>query len=90
MSKNHKKTLYEKVNGKAPTAKHDDSIKNEPVRKFISFKEAQTLLGYEWRGSLENALSNGSIRFAVLSQGVGTFRAIYKPDVIKLKKIREN
>ena len=85
MKDNHKKTFFEKITGKKPFKFHCDSIKNEPITAFISFKEAQTILGHEWRGSTENALKNGSIRFWVISPDCGKVRMIYRPDVIALK-----
>lgn len=81
---NQKKTLFEKVTGQE-RHKSSDSIKDKPITDFISFKEAQTILCHKYRGSTENALKNGSIRFYMISPDCGKVRMIYKPDVIAVK-----
>ena len=78
--------LSEKVTGQKPFKTHDEGIKNEPISKFISFKEAQVTLEHEWRGSMEQMLKNLSVRYVVISPENGKARMIYKPDVVRLAK----
>lgn len=63
-------------------------IRNEPIRKFVTFNHAQKLLGHEWRGSTENALKKGYIRFVPVSADSekGMARLLYKPDVVNYAK----
>jgi len=77
-----RKTLYEVVTGKKPYQTHDHGIKSKPISEFISFKEAQVMLGHTHRNSTEALLGNGSIRFKVISPDHGMVRMIYKPDVL--------
>lgn len=85
-----RKTIFEKATGQKPFESHLDSIKDKPIKDFISFKEAQTILKHEFRGSTENALKNGSVRFYPVSPNCGKARMIYRPDVLKLKSALEN
>lgn len=79
------KTLFELVNGKKPYATNDEGIRNKPITDFIAFSEAQSILGHKWRGSTENMLYNGSIRYMSISPEFKMIRMIYKPDVIKMR-----
>lgn len=69
--------------------KESNFMKNEPIKNFISFKETQTILGHEWRRSVENAIENGSLRLHTISPECGKYRAIYLPDVMKLKRAND-
>ena len=80
-----KKTIYESVTGKNP--KNRPSIVSKPVKDFMTFKHAQTVLGYKWPKSLENVLLNGSIRFHMVSPTSAKARMLYAPDVEAYKKI---
>ena len=84
---NRKKTKYERITGEDPLKVNVASIDDEPVRDFMSFKEAQNALKYKWPKQLENALSNGSIRFHMVSPDSAKWRMIYRPDVLYLKKL---
>lgn len=84
---NKTKTQYERITGNDPLVVNAASIEFEPVRDFMSFKDAQETLEYKWPKQLENALSNGSVRFHMVSPDSAKARMIYKPDVLYLKEI---
>ena len=67
----------------------------KPVAEYCTFKEAQTILGKKHRGSIENYLKTGVLRFYPVSPNNGKARMIYRDDVelLRLKqkdKEREN
>ena len=82
-----RKTQYERITGLNPLVVNAASIEMEPVNAFMTFKDAQDTLKYKYPKSLENALSNGSVRFHMVSPDSAKARMIYKPDVLYLKKI---
>jgi hypothetical protein len=56
-----------------------------PVAEYCTFKEAQTILGKKHRGSIENYLKNGALRFYPVSPLHGKARMIYRDDVTLLQ-----
>ncbi len=64
----------------------DDVERGEkPAKDYCTFREAQTVLGKKYRGSIENCLKNGSLRFYPASPKHGKARLIYRPDVWALR-----
>lgn len=63
-------------------------ISKEPINKFVTFNHAQNILGHKWRGSTENYIKKGYIRFVPVSKESdnGMARLLYKPDVLKMRK----
>ena len=62
-------------------------LSNKPIREFVTFAEAQEILGKKHRGSVENLIKNGSLRFHLVSKGSrGPARMFLKAEVLELKQ----